>query len=454
MHLLLLRAAHGCRREKARSGIEPTELEAINSLCVSIHNMRMPSRSALRSVALRHQDEICELLMDLIRFRTVQGSEAGAQRYLKRRFDELGFTTKEESVDESIRLDPEYTSSDQPHPYRSRPNLLIFAGGEGEGRTAILNTHVDVVPAGSWPGAFDPRVENGQVVGRGAVDCKGQIAALYLTFVLMKELKIGLDSRLTAQIVIEEETGGNGSLSLIRRGHCADGAVVLEGTDLTVCPANRGAIWFRAQVAGLPVHMARKFEGISAIDKSIELIRLLYRYEARLADGSMGQALFAEYDHPVQVNIGKLSAGDWPSTVPASATMEGGIGFLPNKDLESIKSEVRALPKEGDKWLAANTKIDFPGLHNDAYQIPVDHPLVRELVRSCGRAGLETRARGLIASCDARLFNKVGGMPTVVFGAGDIQEAHSNNEKVALRDLLLEACALLGFLCRWCGTRE
>lgn len=414
----------------------------------------MPTKSELLDLAEEKKDLVESFLLDLIKLPSVHGNEAEAQDYVMDTFRKLGYNTLEVPIDEEIREDPEYSNSDLSAPYEGRPNIVLSCGEDGKGRSVILNTHNDVVPATSWPDAFDPVVLDGFVIGRGSVDCKGQVAALYLLLLMLKEFRVKLDGKLTCQVVIEEEIGGNGTLSLIRKGYRADGAVVLEGSDLIICPANRGAVWFKATVEGRSIHMARKTDGISAIDKSIELIRLLYDYEKRLSEESQGQPLFSEYDHPVQVNIGRLEAGDWPSTVPGIATLEGGVGFLPNKDLETVKRELLALPSSGDEWLAAHTDIEFPRLHNDAYQIPAEHPLVSNMVDSSRWVGIDTRVHGMIASCDARLFNKVGVMPTIVFGAGDIDQAHSKGERVKMNDLLLETCALFDFVRRWCGVAD
>ncbi len=411
--------------------------------------------SKLRRCAESNLEEAKSFLLDLIRIPSVYGKEAKAQRCVRDWFHETGFEVREVPIMEGLQRDPEYSHTERPVRPTGRPNIVVLAGGHGKGgRTLILNTHVDVVPAGSWSAAFHPTTDGKYVTGRGAVDCKGQIAAMYLLLKMMKELGLEPRSRLTLEVVVEEEIGGNGTLSLIRQGYSAGGAVVLEATDLTVCPANRGAVWFRATVRGRPVHMARKSSGVSAIDKAIDLVRLLYIFEGELAEASKDQPLFAEYEQPVQVNVGRLTAGDWPSTVPGLAVLEGGVGFLPNKDLEAVKRELLRIPARGDQWLATHTTIEFPALHNDSYQTPVGHPLVSGMVESCKAVGIPTRIRGLIASCDARLFNKVGGMPTVVFGAGQIEQAHSDGERIRVGDLVLEACALLEFLRRWCGLQN
>ena len=413
--------------------------------------MDLPSRQELLAAASKHRPLLEKFLKDLIRVPSVHGQESGVQLLVREYFEDLGRHVTEVPMDEELREDPEYTLADTEVPYEGRNNLVIDLGGNGGGRSLILNTHSDVVPAGSWEGGFDPTVRDGVLTGRGSVDCKGQIGAVFLMCKLLEEFNLKPRGKLSAQVVIEEEIGGNGTLSLIRKGYSADGVVVLEGTDLTVCPANRGAVWFRATVDGIPVHMARKYEGVSAIEKSMDLIKILHHYELELAEEAGEQPLFSEYEHPVQVNVGRMEAGDWPATVPGFSVLEGGVGFLPNRTLGSIKEDLVSLLKR-DEWLSEHGNFEFARLHNDAYQIPVDHPLVMEMVRSAGNMGIDARVRGMIASCDARLFNRVGGMPTVVFGAGDIDQAHSRGERVDLGDIALEAGALLNMACAWCGA--
>jgi acetylornithine deacetylase len=413
--------------------------------------MEIPSGGEILEFARERRHLLQDFLMELIRMPSIHGKEAEVQTFASAAFADLGLKVEEMPIPEGLRRDPEYTSPEDEIPYEGRPNLAISLGPGDPGKGLVINTHSDVVPAKGWSEAFSPVVTRGELVGRGAVDCKGHMGALYLLALMLQEHGVKLERGLELQMVIEEEIGGNGSLSLIRQGHAGNAAIVLEGTDLTICPANRGAIWFRATVEGKAVHMARKFDGVSALDQAMELIGLLYDYEGRLTEESRGQELFEEYEHPVQVNIGRLESGDWPATVPAMAVLEGGVGFLPNRDLATIRSDLEELPSKGGAWLASNARIEFHRLHNDAYRIPPDHPLVTGLCRSMGNLGREPRVRGMIASCDARLFNRVGGVPTVVFGSGGIDQAHSKGERVRLEDLELEAGVLFDFVCRWCG---
>ena len=241
---------------------------------------------------------------------------------------------------------------------------------------------------------------DGRVFGRGACDDKGQITVLYLVLNALQSLGVELGGDRLSEIVIEEEAGGNGSLSLIRQGYRADGAVILEPTELRIHPANRGVLWFRVTTEGKPVHMGRIYDGISAIDMSIDLIRALREYERILIEGSRTHPLFRMHRQPVQLDIGTMQAGDWPATVPARAVFEGGVGFLPNKRLSDIKRELAEVVGRQGEWLRTHTRLEFPKLHNEAFETPIDHPLVRAIQTACVAEGLPEELSGWIVSCD------------------------------------------------------
>jgi acetylornithine deacetylase len=263
---------------------------------------------------------------------------------------------------------------------------------------------------------------------------------------------IELAGDLETQLVIEEEVGGNGALALILAGRRADGVVVLEPSDLDIHPAGRGALWFRVDVAGRSTHMAYIREGVNAAKEAIKVIRALEQYEQRLIADSRDNPLFARYEQPVMVNIGMLHSGDWPATVPAQATIEGGVGFLPNRNLEIVKKEVQeAIVKGTDDWVRGHHQVSFGRLHNEAYQLEADHPLVAALQRACGDAEVEPVVCGMVASCDARLYYHRGGMSPVVFGPGTARYAHSREEQVRISDVQRAAESLVHLTRHWCG---
>jgi len=391
-------------------------------------------------------DKSASLLEDLIRIDTTYGNEHPALDLLRDRFRGIGCEVEMVPFPEGLEADPLYSSAhtraDVP-----RNNLVVRLPGLAGGKRIILNTHVDVVPASGWQDAFSPHRADGMIRGRGAADAKGQIATMFALASAYREAQLMPRGDIIMQIVIDEEIGGNGTLALLRDGHKGDAAIVMEPTGNSLRCANRGAVWFRAELEGRSVHMSRMREGVSAVTLVIELAYILQKYEDRLVKESKGQPLFKEYPRPAQVNIGKVTAGDWPSSVPGCAVVEGGVGFLPNKSLDAIKRELEAfIQKKAGMWLRSHYRLEFTGLKNEAFETPITDSAVQSLMTALERNGLKGTPLGLMTSCDARLFAIEAGIPTIVFGPGDLAAAHSHAEELAIKDIRKAAEVLIMFV--------
>ena len=407
--------------------------------------------SDIASPIAGRSDETADLLADLIAFQSTVGSEQPVQEYLAEHARKLGFDARMVPIHPNIESDEDYTLVPGHKGYEGRANLVISIPGTGGGKSIILNSHVDVVPGSKE--LFERRVDHGIVYGRGACDAKGDVVTILLTLIALKEAGIRLKGDVTASFVIEEEAGGNGALSFILDGHRADGVVVLESTDLNVASANRGAVWFDLGIEGKSTHMGRWREGVNAIEEMMDVIRILQDYERRLVAESYGDPLFPDPGASVKVNIGMIEGGDWPSMVAGHCRIEGGVGFLPNKRLSDIRTEVReAIEQHAGEWTKKRYELEFKRLHNEAYGIPPDHPLAVTLRDSAVGMGVNSEIYGMTASCDARLFWHRGGMPTVVFGPGKFPYAHANDEQIAVAEMNKGAEILAEFVQRWCGA--
>jgi len=190
-------------------------------------------------------DTAVQLLSDLIDIPSVRGQEGAAVRFLQEQMRAVTDASDLIPVSDSIQEDPDYSFPLDDFTYADQPNLRFFSKGSGGGRSLIINTHIDVVPPS--PGQEDPfkaRIEDGIAYGRGACDCKGQIATLYLALAALKDMGVQLKGDLIGHIVIEEECGGNGTLAFVRGEDRADAALVLEPSELKILPSIRGAVWF------------------------------------------------------------------------------------------------------------------------------------------------------------------------------------------------------------------
>jgi len=415
--------------------------------------MRLLTCEEIRRAVEARSGEAERWLLKMLEFESVQGQEAPVMRYIKEVLSYLRLPSEYREIPESLREDPEYSHNENEQPYAGRHNLVCRLEGTGGGRSLILQSHADVIPGGDWAEAFRPRVEGDYVYGRGATDAKGQITAALLALAALKDLGVRLAGNLDLQVVIEEEPGGNGALALIRQGCNADGVIVLEATGGNVFPANRGALWFRLKTFGVSAHMGRRHEAVNAIEKMMEACRQLLAYEQELIAASRGYPLFERYEAPVQLCLGMIHAGNWPSMVPDECVLEGGVGFLPNKTMAQVKQEMEAaIRRSEDEWLKSHFELTYPKLHNDAYELDPKHPLVTTLHQAALACGLPSEVFGWNVSCDARLYAKVAGLPTVVFGASDIREAHSTGEKIAWPEVLRTAEVLVKMAVDWCGV--
>lgn len=251
------------------------------------------------------------------------------------------------------------------------------------------------------------------MIARGVLDVKGQIAAL-LAAVERCEHPVRI------ALVVDEERFGTGSRELAV-DPSVRGAVVLEPTNLHPAPAQAGAVDFTAIVYGRAAHGSVPQRGESAILKAFELIRAI-------------EALpFMRAKHPLfpdgpRVTVGTIQGGFEPMVVPNTCRLEADVRFLPGVELEAALQELtHCLRSFGTEFILGDADPPF--------EISREEPIYRLMTRAVEDAlGGGRPPVGMPSWTDAaNLVQK--GIPTVVFGAGDLAVAHSDREAVSLSGL-------------------
>ncbi len=397
----------------------------------------------VRACVQSMKSELFGMALELVRFPSVTGEETEAQQYIAGLWKDWGLTVNLWIPERSeVVGHPAFCDDGLPI---ERANV-VAQWGEGDPKHAglILNGHMDVVPAGDlsrWDDdPFAGIIHQEILFGRGSCDMKSGLAAMSFAVRAAQELGVTPKRPVLLQSVIGEETGGLGTLAALLRGYRAELAVLGEPTSLILCPVASGALSFRLRVPGRAAHGALRETGVDAIDKF---------HTVRQALGDLEIERHASFRHPAFANnllaaplsIGRLRAGDWPSTVPDEAIAEGRYGVFPGEDIAAARGQFETAIRDAakkDDWLRSHpVRIDwFEGQFEPGETDP-DTPLIKELAR-CHQTmtGAPPRLQGVPYGNDLRLFTRHGNMPAVLYGPGDVLRAHAANEGISLDEIV------------------
>ena len=323
-----------------------------------------------------------------------------------------------------------------------RSNLIVRLLPKGEVRqTILLAPHLDTVSADD--AQFKPHRKNGRLHGRGACDTKGSVAAMFTALCELGESKSRpLNTQFVFVGLIDEEYGQAGSRAFAAQASrlCGPGrkrnttlAIVGEPTKLQLVTAHKGSLWLHLETRGKAAHGATPHLGKNAVHEMAKVVDLLESGYAAQLRRRKHQLLGA-----ATVNVGQISGGTQPNIVPAACRITIDRRTLPGETEASVCREISArLRAKNLSAKISNSKLaPAPALETDPAL-----PLVRQFSRSLG----QTRPVGVDYFCDAAVLS-AGGMPSVVFGPGDIAQAHTADEWISLAELERGKNLLLNFL--------
>ncbi len=306
-----------------------------------------------------------------------------------------------------------------------RSNLLVRLSPRGEVRhRVILAPHMDTVGEPAYALQLTPVVRDGRIYGRGACDTKGSVAAFFQS--LLNVATSGPRPNHTEILfvgLIDEENMQLGSRHFAQHGPQGDLAIVGEPTGLEIVTAHKGDVWLRLRTTGRSAHGATPHRGKNAVTAMARIVLALEtEYAAELA---------ARPAHPrlgrPTVNVGRIDGGRQPNIVPAECTIDIDRRTLPGETEAGVRREIIALLRRH------GLKASYDNLRTSPCE-PLDTcpdlPLVRSLTRAAGRKG----TRGVHYFTDAAPL-AAGGTPSVVFGPGDIAQAHTEREWLAISQL-------------------
>jgi acetylornithine deacetylase len=300
--------------------------------------------------------------------------------------------------------------------------------------------------------------KDGNVYGRGALDMKGGLCCALFAVKAIIDAGVQLRGRVLIQAVIGEEDGGAGTLAAVLDGPKADAAIIVEPTELMIAPAQAGAYNFRITISGKAAHGAMRFEGVDPLEKFLLVYQAILDLET-FRNQDADHPMFANYLVPYPICVGKIQGGVWASTVAESLTFEGRYGVKIGEEPAAAKRQLEDWVQTAvhhDPWLRDNPPvIEWWGAQFDPAEIPVEHEIVGETAVAFQQiTGKEPQLQGMPYGADMRLLVNVGGIPTIMFGPGDVRKAHQADEHVPLADLKTCTQTLALTILRFCQIEE
>jgi acetylornithine deacetylase len=411
------------------------------------------------------RDELVSFCRRFVQIPSLPGEEQQAQLFVAEKLRELNLEVNTVRSDfDELKNHPAFC--DDGISFDERINVIgrwhATKGNAEHARSLILNGHVDVVPVGNqqlWDDSpWSGKIKDGRLYGRGACDMKSGIAAGIFAVQALQNIGFRPQSDVLIESVIGEESGGVGTLTSIIKGYRADAAIIMEPTRLMMCPVQAGALTFRIKVAGQAAHASMKRSGVSAIEKFYQILEAVNQLE---------QKRHRDYYHPLYedplgvapISFGTVSGGDWHSTVPNEVIVEGRYGVFPGESNQAAREVFAGVIQEvaaNDPWMKENPPVLewFEGQFESG-ETDVREPIVGLLADSHRDVvGSKPKLNGVPYGSDLRLFTNHGKIPAVLYGPGDVANAHTVNEFISLEEVVTCTKVLALTIYRTCGAGE
>lgn len=321
-----------------------------------------------------------------------------------------------------------------------RSNVLAFMKGSQDGRSLVWEAHLDTVQVGGMRvDPFGGEVRDGRLYGRGAVDVKGGLAAMMLALRLLGEHPSRPSTDVYLAAVVDEEYQYRGVSHLIESGLRVNAGVVAEPTGLKIASACKGCVRWRIVVTGRSAHTSRPAEGINAIEVAAALLQRLReelgpRFQARV--------------HPLvgapTLCCSLIEGGTGVNTVPDRCVLTFDRRLVPgetdNAALEEIRGIAEAFRARTDPRIGIS--MERPFVHDIPMEVPTQADIV-SCARRAARAVLgDDEVVGVPFGSDASKLVKAG-IPTIIFGPGNIEQAHTAEEFVEIEQVAQAALTLV-----------
>ena len=248
------------------------------------------------------------------------------------------------------------------------------------------------------------------------------------------------------------------ALATALAGPTADAVVIPEPSDFDCWIANDGVSYFRVTVAGKSAHAANTDSGVNAITKAAPIHSALVDLHETRKETVHDDRFERDGENTVSLNVGCLHAGEWPSSVPDEAVLEGRVSHAPAETRATIREQVEAAVAEAvadDRWFDEHPPaVEWFGWRGRSAEIDGDEPIL-ETVQSVGEdiMGERPHAIGFPGGIDTRFFVHDADTPALCFGPG-AHNIHGADEYLPVDELEDTIAALALIAVAWCGIDD
>lgn len=303
-----------------------------------------------------------------------------------------------------------------------RDNLIVRLKPLGQAtHRIILAPHMDTV-GGDLDKIFRPTKKGERLHGRGACDTKGSVAVMFHAMEHLAKRHRPANTEIVFIGFVDEECNQTGSRAFSKLKLKANLALVGEPTRCRVVTAHKGDLWLRLSTRGKAAHGARPELGRNAVHTMAKCIDAIETEYAQ----NLGKRRHPVLGHPT-INTGIVRGGSQPNIVPDVCEADLDRRTLPGESFTTISREIgEVLKKRGLKARLTNVK----GYTCPAMETDPTLPMVQQLMRTVR----QTKPLGVDYYCDAANIAATG-VPAIVWGPGDIAQAHTADEWISIRQL-------------------
>ncbi|MEZ4859748.1 MAG: ArgE/DapE family deacylase [Caldilineaceae bacterium] len=406
-------------------------------------------------------DQQVDLLKALVAIPSLRGQEAPCQDLMAATLRRMGYEVDQWRLEvEELQHHPGFSPVMYTNYARAYNVVGTHRPRRQQGRSLILQGHVDVVPTGpaeQWASPpFVPTIRDGWLYGRGAGDMKNGLTANLYAVEALKLAGYQPAAPLYQQSVIEEECTGNGALATILRGYQADAVLITEPHREQLMTAQVGVIWVQVELNVVPLHAGQTNSTFNVIEACFPIMQALRQLEARW--NTEKTPSFADVAYPVKFVITKIQGGEWSSSTPSRCSFDVRIGIYPEWEVSACQAEIEQTIRQAaaqDSVLAQNPPIiRWHGFLSPGYILPekTDAEAALAVAHQAICQSPLQQHKGT-ALTDSRFYGLYQQTPALVYGAMT-KNSHSFDEGVELASLRRVTKVLACFVAEWCGLEE